>query len=192
MRINLGQWLRWEAALEEIGAYYRVPGEFRLEALTSFGKTVEQLVGSSRSLLLLPPQQRPEDKTADDEELALRTIFPFVVRRGNRILSLDDCKTLYRELARDMSSDDPGTETKPCLIGQPVALGRDQKHLTAALRISASARLVSEAFSSDEDLARSNLRRVLDDVGAVVAKIERLASEMEGLETRGDAYEARA
>jgi hypothetical protein len=189
-RINLGQWLRWEAALEEIGAYYRVPGEFRLEALRSFGKAVERLVGSSRSLQLLPPQQRPEDTTADDEELALRTIFPFVVRRGNRILSLDECKTLYRKLARGMSSEDP--ETRPCLIGQPVALGRHDKHPPAAIRISASARLVSEAFSSDENLARRNLQRVLDDVGAVVATIERLASEMERLETPGSAHEARA
>ena len=192
MRINLGQWLRWEAALEEIGAYYRVPGEFRLQALTSFGRAVERLVGSSRSLMLLPPQHRPEETAADDEELALRTIFAFVIRRGNRIFSLDDCKTLYRKLARGTSSDDPGTETKPCLIGQPVALGRDEKHPAAALRISASARLVSEAFSSDEDLARDNLQRVLDDVGAVVAKIERLVSEMESLETRGSAHEAGA
>ncbi len=192
MRINLGQWLRWEAALEEIGAYYRIPREFRLEALTSFGKTVEQLVGSSRSLRLLAPQQRPEDTTADNEEMELRTIFSFVVRRGNRILSLEECKTLYRKLARRVSADDPGTETTPCLIGQPVALGRDEKHPTAALRISASARLVSEAFSSDENLARSNLQRVLDDLGAVVAKIERLASEMESLETPGSAHEARA
>ena len=192
MRINLGQWLRWEAALEEIGAYYRVPSEFRLEALTSLGRTVERLIGSSRSLRLLPPQQRPEDTTADNEEMELRTIFSFVVRRGNRMLSLEECKTLYRKLARGMSSDDPGTDTRPCLIGQPVALGRDEKHPTAALRISASARLVSEAFSSDEDLARSNLRHVLDDVGAVVAKIERLVSEMESLETPGSAHEARA
>jgi hypothetical protein len=192
MRINLGQWLRWEAALEEIGAYYRVPGEFRLGALTSFGNTVERLVDSSRSLRLLPPQQRPDDTIADDEELAQRTIFPFVIRRGNRILSLDECKSLYRKLARGMSSDGPETDTRPCLIGQPVALGRDEKHPLAAIRISASARLVSEAFSSDKDLARSNLQRVLDDVGAVVAKIERLVSEMESPEARGDAHEARA
>jgi hypothetical protein len=138
---------------------------------------------------LLPPQQRPEDTTSDDEELALRTIFPFVIRRGDRFLSLDDCKTLYRKLARSTSSDDP--RATPCLIGQPVALGRDPERPPAALRISASARLVSEAFSSDEHLARSNLQRVLDDVGAVVAKIERLASEMESLETRGT-HEARA
>jgi hypothetical protein len=186
MRINLGQWLRWEAALEEIGAYYRVPGEFRLEALTRFGKTVERFVGSSRSLQLLPPQRRPEDTAADDEELALRTIFPFMVRRGNRILSLDECKTLYRRLARGGSSDDRGAQTKPCLIGQPVALGRGEKHPPAALRISASARLVSEAFSPDEDLARRNLQRMLDDVGAVVAEIERLACEIESLETPGE------
>ncbi len=29
VRMNFGQWLRWEAAIEEIGAYYRVPDTFR-------------------------------------------------------------------------------------------------------------------------------------------------------------------
>ena len=190
MRINLGQWLRWEAALEEIAAYYRVPAEFRREALAGFGKTVERLVGSSRSLLLLPPQQRPEETAADDEELALRTIFPFVIRRGNRILSLDDCKALYRRLARRMASDGAEPETNPCLIGQPVALGRDERHPPAALRITASARLVSEAFSSNGDQARGNLRRVLDDVGVVFAKIETLVSELDSIETAGVTHEA--
>ena len=35
VRANFGQWLRWEAALEEISAYYRVPDEFRRTALTT-------------------------------------------------------------------------------------------------------------------------------------------------------------
>ncbi len=40
-RPNLGQWLRWEAALEEIAAYYRVPDGFRAFALRELGQRVE-------------------------------------------------------------------------------------------------------------------------------------------------------
>jgi len=188
VRMNLGQWLRWEAALEEIDAYFRVPSKFRLTALTTFGEGVERIVGSSPSLLLLPPQHQAEHSAAEDEEMARRTIFPFLVRRGSRILSLEDCRALYRSLAGSAASDDRETEPKPCLIGQPVVLGRADHHPAAALRISASARLVSEAFSSDEDLAQRNLQRALGDVSTVAANIEKLLLQMNDHEPAGVSY----
>jgi hypothetical protein len=182
VRSNFGQWLRWEAALEEIAAYYRVPDEFRLTALATFGDAVERIIGASPSLVLLPSQPRPEGAQADDEELAQRTIFSFVVRRGNRNLSLEECRTLYRTLAH-RSANDPEAQPRPsCLIGQPVALSRNGTAPAAALRISASARLVSEAFSSEEDKARRNLQRVVDDAAAVVTEIERLLVRIGGFE----------
>lgn len=186
VRANFGQWLRWEAALEEIGAYFRVPGEFRMNALTTFGEGVERIIASSPSLRLLPPQQRQGDTGADDEELAQRTIFSFLVRQGTSVLSLKDCRTLYRALAGGAAgtafADDPESAAKPCLIGQPVALSCDESSPAAALRISASARLVSEAWSSDADTAHGNLQRALGDVGTAVAKLESLLAGMDGLE----------
>jgi hypothetical protein len=185
-RTNLGQWLRWEAALEEIGAYYRVPDEFRLLALTTFGKGVERIIASSPSLRLLPPQQRPGETGADDEELAQRTIFAFVIRHGSGVRSLEDCRALYRALARGAASaasdEDSEIAAKPCLIGQPVALGCDEKHPAAALRISASARLVSEAWSPNQDAAGVNLQRAVDHVVTAVAKLERLLACSDGPE----------
>jgi hypothetical protein len=193
IRTNFGQWLRWEAALEEIGAYYRVPHEFRLMALTAFGQGVERIIASSPSLRLLPPQQRPDGARADDEELAQRTIFSFVIRHGNSVLCLEDCRKLYRALARGAAdaapADDPQTAAKPCLIGQPVALGCDANP-AAALRISASARLVSEAWSSGEDVARDNLQRALGHVGAAVAKIEWLLAHIDGPDLAGVSHGA--
>src|SRR5271169_1324244 len=182
IRANFGQWLRWEAALEEIGAYYNVPDAFRLMALSTFGKEVGRIIGSSPSLRLLPPQQRPDDAGSDDEEMAQRTIFSFVIRHGNRLRSLEDCRTLYRALARGVAVDDPEVGTKHYLIGQPVALGGDEKSPAAALRISASARFVSEAWSRDEVAARDNLQRAIGHVGMVVAKLERLLAGMDGAE----------
>ncbi|MGZ5871536.1 MAG: hypothetical protein ACXWKP_05425 [Bradyrhizobium sp.] len=194
IRANFGQWLRWEAALEEITAYYRVPDEFRLMALTSFGEAVERIIASSPSLRLLPPQQRPGEAGADDEELARRTIFPFVIRHGNRVRPLEACRALYRALARGAAdaafADDPENAAKRCLIGQPVALGCDETYPVAALRISASARLVAEAWSSDEDTAHGNLQREINHVGTAVAKLERLLGRMDGLESTGVSHGA--
>jgi hypothetical protein len=186
VRANLGQWLRWEAALEEIRAYYGVPDEFRLKALTTFGEGVEWIIASSPSLRLLPPQPRREGEGADDDELSQRTIFPFVIRHGDRALSLEQCKKLYRALGRDaadvVSADAAAVAAKRCLIGQPVALGCGEGQPVAALRICAGARLVTEAWSSDADTARGNLQRELGHVGAVVAKIEWLLAHIDSPE----------
>lgn len=198
LRTNFGQWLRWEAALEEIRAYHDVPDEFRLFALTTFGKAVEQIIASSPSLCLLPPQHRLDAPDLDDEELAQRTIFPFVIKRDGRVLSWDDCKKVYRALARDAKNcvaagaRDPDFEiaAKVCLVGQPVALGLREHNPVAALRICASARLVTETWSSDRDAACENLQRELAQVGAIVSKIEWLLAHMDGLDLTEVACEA--
>jgi hypothetical protein len=182
VRCNFGQWLRWEAALEEIRAYYNVPDDFRRRALAAFAEGVAWIIESSPSLRLLPPQQRPDGEGIDDDELAQRTIFPFVIQRHGRLLSLEQCRTLYRALARGTAvacSDD--LAAKPCLIGQPVALGSGEGP-AAALRICAGARLVTEAWSSDADTARENLQRALGDVGMVTARIEWMLAHDEGVE----------
>ena len=41
------------------------------------------------------------------------------------------------------------------------------------------ARLVTEAWSPDADIARGNVQRELGHVGTVVAKIERLLAQMD-------------
>jgi hypothetical protein len=80
-------------------------------------------------------------------------------------------------LARNVAaSDHSPAAAKPCLIGQPVALGNGPSP-DAALRISASARLVSEAWSSDQETARCNLQRAIGDVGLTVANLEKLNSQ---------------
>jgi hypothetical protein len=187
IRANFGQWLRWEAALEEIRAYYSVPDEFRRSALMIFGKGVEQIIASSPSLRLLPPQQRPEGGSVDDEELAQTTIFPFVIRHDDRVFSFYDCRKIHRALRRDarnaVSANERGRDAevaaKICLVGQPVALGDGERHPAGALRICAGARLVTETWSSDADTARGNVQRELGRVGAIVSKIEWLLAHVD-------------
>ena len=179
VRMNFGQWLRWEAAIEEIAAYYRVPDDFRRLALSTFGRSVEALIAASPSLELLPWQERSAE--ADDEELAQRTIFSFVIRRGGGIRTLEECKALYRALAGTAVAHHSSAGALPCLIGQPVALGSGPSP-GAALRISASARLVSEAWSPDGQIASQGLQRIASDVGTAVANLERLHSQLKGPE----------
>jgi len=188
VRANFGQWLRWEAALEEIGAYYKVPDAFRVAALTIFGSGVERIIASSPSLRLLPARQGCEGAGVDDEELAETTIFPFVIVHGGRVLALDDCRKIYRALARDARNAvaagphcEAEVAARLCLVGQPVALGGGGQYPVAALRICAGARLVTEAWVPGADTASGNLARELDRVGAVVAKIEWLLAHMDGL-----------
>jgi hypothetical protein len=176
VRMNFGQWLRWEAAIEEIGAYYRVPDSFRQTALATFGRSIERLIADAPSLELLSWQQRAIDTA--DEEMAQRTIFSFVVRPGKRLRSLEECRTLYRALAGNAGKNDV---RPPCLIGQPVALGCDPSP-PAALRISASARLVSEAWSPNADMAHRNLQRSIGQAAAAIANLESLLADMSGLE----------
>jgi hypothetical protein len=198
IRMNFGQWLRWEAALEEIRAYYSVPNEFRRLALTTFGQGVEKIIASSPSLRLVPPRPRHKDGSLDDEELAQTTIFPFVIRRDDRVFSLDDCTKIYRALAGDARGAaavngqgyDLEIAAKICLVGQPVALGDSERHPTAALRICAGARLVTETWSSNDDTARGNLQRELGRVGAIVSKIEWLVAHIDGLNLTELCHEA--
>ena len=74
VRTNFGQWLRWEAAIEEIGAYYRVPDSFRHAVLKAFGEAIERLIAASPWLDLLPWQRLLDD--ADEEMAAARRSFP--------------------------------------------------------------------------------------------------------------------
>ena len=174
VRINLGQWLRWEAALEEMRAYYAVPPGFRLAALMSFGAGLERIVKASTSLELLSLPE-PVDRD-EDGELAQQTIFPVLVRHGDRMLRFEECRALYRALASAADRPDVAAERPPstagiCLVGQPVALGSATKS-PAVLRICADARLVTEAWACGDHGAAESLKRNLDDVGTIVSKLE--------------------
>jgi hypothetical protein len=171
-----------------------VPDEFRRTTLETFGEGVAWIIESSPSLRLLPLQQRSEDGEALDEELAPPTIFPFVITRNARVLSLDDCRKIYRALARNTGCasghEGPEIAAKSCLVGQPVALRGLEQHPTAALRVCASARLVTETWSLDQDRAHGNLQRELGRVGAIVAKIEWLVAHLDDLNLAEPCHEA--
>jgi hypothetical protein len=177
-RANLGQWLRWEAALEEIGAYYQVPDAYRAMALREFRAGIENLIALSPSLRLIGAGTCAAG--ADDEEFCEPTILPFTVHGQHLSLSSHECRTLYGALAHDLSHvlrcSDADREIigRRCLIGQPVRIERSEGRPTAVLRLCVGARQVTETWSPNADVARCNLERELDCIAEVIAKIELL------------------
>jgi hypothetical protein len=172
-RANFGPWLRWEAAIEEIRAYYSVPEAFRRSAIEQLGSGISHIIDASRSLRRLPLPPDLAGAALDDDEQQLTTIFAFTIERDGCGLSLDQCKEIYRKL-----------RAHDCPVGQPVGWNNGS---VAALRICISARHVTEAWTPDqtlslealslealslEALASQNLKGAIDRVALIAAKIE--------------------
>ncbi|WP_197433629.1 hypothetical protein [Bradyrhizobium sp. CCH5-F6] len=177
-RPNFGQWLRWEAALAEIGSYYAVPGAFRAQMLAELAAGIGGMIESSSSLRSAPIAANMAD--ADDEEFAQATIFPFALLRDGKPVTIAETGDVQRALARDMNdaisgnAADRQTAALRCLIGQPVRLERQDEAPQALLRLCVGARLVTEAWSPDAAETRRNVQQVLDRIARVLVKIELL------------------
>jgi hypothetical protein len=184
-RPNFGQWLRWEAALEEIGSYYAVPAAFRAKALGELEAGIESMIALTASLGAIA--SGAGSAGADDEEFAHATIFPFMLKRNGEQESIADHRAIHRALARDMSDEIKGgaadrrVAAQPCLVGQPVRLERPDGMLACALRLCLGARLVTEAWSADQAQAERNLQHILDRIAHVLVKIELLLDRTDGL-----------
>ncbi|AHY52902.1 hypothetical protein BJS_00275 [Bradyrhizobium japonicum SEMIA 5079] len=177
-RPNFGQWLRWEAALAEIGSYYAVPGAFRVRALAELAAGIDSMIALSPSLQPVPTAI--EKIAGDDEEFAHATIFPFMLLRDGKPVSMAETGAVHRALRRDMndeisgSSADREVAVRRSLIGQPVRLERQDDAPQAALRLCVGARLVTEAWSPDTAQAKRNVQHLLDRIAHVLVKIELL------------------
>lgn len=177
-RPNFGQWLRWEAALAEIGRYYAVPGAFRAKALAELAIGIDNMIALSPSLRAVSAPVDTAD--VDDEEFMQRSIFPFTLQRGGRPVAIADTGAIHRALARDIndhiyaSATDQQVAAQRCLVGQPVRLEQPHSAPQAALRLCVGARLVSDAWSADSAQAQRNVQHVLDRIAHVLVKIELL------------------
>ena len=177
-RPNFGQWLRWEAALAEIGSYYAVPSAFRAAMLAELAAGIDSMITLSASLRPVPAATSMAD--TDDEEFAQPTIFPFALLRDGKPVTIAETAAVHRALARDLSEEISGSAAdrdvaaQRCLVGQPVRLEREGEAPQAVLRLCVGARLVTEAWSADRTEARRNVQRVLDRIAHVLVKTELL------------------
>ena len=70
------------------------------------------------------------------------------------------------------SASDRDLAARRCLVGQPVRIERSDAAPTAVLRLCAGARVVTETWAPNADVAQRNLQAELDCVAEIVAKIE--------------------
>ncbi len=201
-RINIGQYLRWIAALEEMRAYFSIPEGFRCAALHGFASMVREVVGNRDAFRLLTGST---DKITDDalNQIGLKpvSIFPFLLRqdrhrhtkdaekdcrqedRRNIWASCDEARAIYHALNRDVSglllascsATERAVAARRCHIGQPVALSLHSGERVGALRICASARTVSRLWASHSNgLVPLSLAREREEIETILDKIELL------------------
>ena len=179
-RANVGQMLRWTAALEEMRAYFAVPALFRQIALAEFAAAAARGLARHPEFALLTDTARMfgGEALARDEFVA-RTIFPFTVTHAGRPLALAQARAVHQALNRDLGTADGAAL---CHIGQPVALADGAGGMTGALRISADARLVSESWVGAGDLVSTErLLERIDQIGVVLDKLRWLLGRLDRL-----------
>ena len=174
-RQNVGQALRWVAAVEEIRAYFAVPELFRRLALAELAAAVPRHIARFPEFALLP-EPPGADADPDQDEFAVRTIFAFTAIGDGRALAFAQARRLHQALNMDAAALGlgrvDGVAATPCHIGQPVAIADREGGTTGALRISADARLVSESWAGAGDLVST--RQLTERIGQVATVFEKL------------------
>lgn len=165
---RVGQWLRWQAALEEMKLYFAVPANMRGDIAAALAGTIERAIDASSVLQLLPLQPSGQSKKR-------QSIFSFVLTDGQTPLSPQACVGIYRSLrnAAPEGLKHIG-DARPCHIGQPVALA--ERH-TAAIRLSISARTVRSVWSPDSRIMQRNFSAQYADISTVIARLEQELSK---------------
>ena len=151
-RDNIGETLRWTAALAEMEAWYAAGLMRRRELFGAFAASVQRASAGFAEVALLPAP------ALDDDEFPGQSIFPFFVRHEGAALSPALSVKLHRALNRDLRTLLPGLDggerelaATLCHIGQPVAVGER----AAVLRVASGARHVAlDARAIEDGLAR--------------------------------------
>lgn len=171
-RKNFGEWLRWEAALEEMHAYYSIPSAYRALGLQKFADCVSHFITGNPRLALVPVSNR--GNSSDEDEFSCPTIFSFLLTSDSGSLSASAVSRIHRILM-DGRTNDPESQNI-YRLGQSVTLGRNNSRQTAALRASASSRLIAEAWLAGDSLeTQPNLDREILTVGKALEMAARLA-----------------
>jgi len=180
---NVGQALRWVAAIEEMRSYFDVPAHFRTFACMEFSRFAEQLIRSTPNLVLL---RRPDCDVDSADEFAARTVFPFLMKRSGRLCSVTEAKALYHALNEDLAGivraaprDQRRLMARICHIGQPVAVPQPSGEAAGALRIASDSRMIAESWLDGAEAAAWRFQSRLEDLHIVFDKLQFLLDHYE-------------
>jgi len=172
---NIGQFLRWTAAVFELRRYMKVPAQWREEFIVRAGAMIQATLISMPDLF--EPLTNPNrDQFFDecDEEFRHPTIFPFLIRQSNQSNSFLDektCKEIYQKLQQTT-----GTYPITCIIGQPVTtIVSEYNGPVTTFRFSIDARAVADEFERTQgtrpvtvDILRSKINLVVNKITGIV------------------------
>jgi hypothetical protein len=188
-RTNICQFLRWTASLAEMRNYFAVPTLVRRLALKQFAKIAAGIIESHPNLELLPSVDSHRQDNSDDE-MAVRTIFPFLVYRDGAPMTLAETKIIYQALNQDLSkafveSKEQPLSRKLCHIGQPVGVCLEGGGIAGALRISSDARLISQSwFEGRERSCHQQLHSVCLQIETVLQKLNIIRTHFDTVAAR--------
>jgi len=182
-KTNVGQALRWVAALEEMRSYFNIPAHFRTFACSEFSQFADRLIRSTPNLVLL---ERSDCDVAAADEFAARTVFPFLMKRNGRLCSVTEAKALYHALNEDLAGvvraaprDQRRLMARICHIGQPVAVPQPSGEAAGALRIASDSRLIAESWLGGAEAAAWRFQTCLEDLRIVFGKLQFLLDHYE-------------
>ncbi|MGZ3273376.1 MAG: hypothetical protein ACXU82_06545 [Caulobacteraceae bacterium] len=148
-RANFGLVLRWEAALEEMRRFAALPPAAVARFFGDFAASVGERLADDEAFeaVAVRPLERTGLGGAPSWD-RIQTIFPFVAKRGGRLLTPIETLSLQRLMTVDLG-DWAGWEGagRRIQLGQPVHCGRRGESELSALRLCLSARLAVEALA---------------------------------------------
>lgn len=178
---NFGLLLRWEAALEELRAFRRIPEEKIAKVLREFSRAIQNRLESDPVFAALPvpePNRLPLIENSSWDHIP--TIFPFLLHHpqtsaGRRAaLNREETAQVHQLLQTDLSANPKYSYIKNELsemrfqLGQPVNCGIRNGVPVSALRLCASARLVVEAANTNSDAIIGRAMAALDKTALLV------------------------
>src|SRR5690554_2589394 len=142
-RLNLGLYMRWYSAVVEIQRYFATPISLRYLGIEMFCNHVARMIEQAPFLVPLEGKYEPPPNNGHHLLKNRRTIFPFFVKKKDRILNYEEVTRLYRLLNEDLT-DHPEFSafeldriaSQPCHIGQPVKILDDRGNFSGVVRIS--------------------------------------------------------
>jgi hypothetical protein len=171
--LNMGELLRWESALAEMERYFAVPETFRSAALRRLATSAAALIGNTSGMRQVAVHGTGPCGQAD-EGMAAQTIFPFFLCPDGEPLPYRQTLGVYHALNREVArvAQHGSIGGRAYHVGQPVAINRLDLDPAGALRVSSSARLISQAWDpSDPTGSERRIEHTVDDLAEALQRI---------------------
>jgi hypothetical protein len=155
---NPGLLMRWQAALEEIKLFHKIPKAIVTELLRVFGQSVRTCLADLPEVRLLDSNVAPEITTIEPPPI-FSSLFTFGIAKSVGVgwLGVDELRRIYTLLRCDLTEHLPSDALEGecrvsrtlCHIGQPVVFPAGS--YPAGLRLSAGSRLLTLASHNGHD-----------------------------------------